>query len=42
MEPLPPQRTMIPMTIPIVTELPLVLEPVAADTFLDAGDTPVD
>ena len=34
-------RTMIAMTIPIVTELPLVLEPVAADTFLGAGDAPL-
>ena len=32
--------TMLPMTIPIVTELPRVLEATTADTFI-AGATPV-
>ena len=32
--------TMFPMTIPIVTELPQVLEATTADTFI-AGATPV-
>ena len=31
---------MLGMTIPIVTELPAVLEPTTADTFM-AGDGPV-
>ena len=34
------KRTILAMTIPIVTELPRVLEAVTADTFI-AGDQPV-
>jgi hypothetical protein len=36
----PAPCTMVAMTVPIVTELPAVLEPTTADTF-NAGDTPV-
>jgi hypothetical protein len=34
------EERMPTMTMPIVTELPRVLEPTTADTFI-AGDTPV-
>ena len=37
MEPSGRRSTIVDMTLPIVTELPLVLEPVTADTF--AGGT---
>ncbi len=36
MDAAPGARRMIAMTVPIVTELPPVLEPVTADTFLGA------